>query len=64
MDAPVRGSDLARGPAQRGKSSATWNGYVSVLRQWQSLWETYAARQGTPFKFLPADPTHFANFLA
>ena len=44
--------------AARGKSPASWNRYASVLRQW----ETYAVRVGTPF--LPADPTHFATFLA
>ena len=43
--------------AARGKSPAIWNCYSSVLRQW----EAYAAREGTPF--LPADPTHFANFF-
>ena len=44
--------------AARGKSPATWNRYASALTRW----EVYAAAEGTPF--LPADPAHFANFLA
>jgi hypothetical protein len=46
------------GLAARGKAPATWNRYASTLVRW----EEYAARAGTPF--LPADPSHFANFLA
>ena len=44
--------------AARGRAPGTWNRYTSTLVRW----EEYAARVGTPF--LPADPTHFANFLA
>ena len=65
LRAPAGGGDPALLPsaaavrlAAREKSPATWNRYASVLRRW----ETYAVRAGTPF--LPADPTHFANFLA
>jgi hypothetical protein len=42
----------------KGKSASTWNDYAGVLRGWTA----YAATAGTPF--LPADPVHFANFLA
>ena len=42
----------------RGKSPGTWNRYASTLTRW----EAYAAHHATPF--LPADPPHFANFLA
>ena len=44
--------------AARGKAPGTWNRYASTLVRW----EAYAGRLGTPF--LPADPSHFANFLA
>ena len=44
--------------ATRGKAPNTWNRYASTLTRW----EAYADRVGTPF--LPADPSHFANFLA
>lgn len=44
--------------AARGRAPNTWNLYTSTLIQW----ELYATRVGSPF--LPADPTHFANFLA
>ena len=40
------------------KSAASWNRYVSAL----GAWEKYALAQGT--SMLPADPGHFANFLA
>ena len=46
------------GLATRGKSPTTWNRYASTLVRW----EGYAALKGT--SFLPADPAHFANFLA
>ena len=42
----------------RGKSASTWNDYAGVLHGWTA----YATAAGTPF--LPADPLHFANFLA
>ena len=42
----------------KGKSASTWNDYAGALRSWTA----YAAAAGTPF--LPADPVHFANFLA
>ena len=44
--------------AAQGKAPASWNRYAASLLRW----EEYAARAGTPF--LPADPSHFANFLA
>ena len=44
--------------AARSRAPASWNRYASSLLRW----EDYAARAGTPF--LPADPSHFANFLA
>ena len=44
--------------AARGKSPSTWNRYAAALLRW----EAYAGRVGSTF--LPADPTHFANFLA
>ena len=44
--------------AARALAPATWNRYTSTLARW----EEYAGRAGTPF--LPADPSHFANFLA
>ena len=40
------------------KAPVTWNRYLPTLRGW----ERYAAGMNTPF--LPADPGHFANFLA
>ena len=54
----VAPSAAVLGLAARGKSPATWNRYASTLGRW----EEYAAQAGTPF--LPADPSHFANFLA
>lgn len=42
----------------KGKSANTWNGYATALRGW----EAFSTTSGT--SFLPADPTHFANFLA
>ena len=60
--APLHGavapSDAAIAMAARGLAPTTWNRYASTLTRW----EAYAAGAGTPF--LPADPTHFANFLA
>ncbi len=44
--------------AAQGKAPASWNRYAASLLRW----EEYAARAGTPF--LPADPSHFANFLS
>ena len=44
--------------AARGKAPTSWNRYATSLLSW----EAYAARVGT--SFLPADPSHFANFLA
>ena len=40
------------------KAPVTWNRYLPTLRGW----ERYAAGMNTPF--LPADPGHFANYLA
>ncbi len=46
------------GLAARGEAIATWTRYTFTLVRW----EKYAGRAGTPF--LPANPSHFANFLA
>ncbi len=54
----VAPSAAVLGLAARGRSPSTWNRYTSTLVRW----EEYATRVGTPF--LPADPSHFANFLA
>ena len=54
----VAPSAAVLGLAARGKSPTTWNRYASTLGRW----EEYAAQAGTPF--LPANPSHFANFLA
>ena len=40
------------------KAPRTWNRYATALL----AWEAYASAQNTTF--LPADPAHFANFLA
>jgi hypothetical protein len=63
LRAPLPGSTTAPSAAvlgliTQGKAPGTWNRYASTLVRW----EAYAARMGTPF--LPADPAHFANFLA
>ena len=44
--------------AARGKSPLTWNRYAATLLRWGA----HAGRVGSTF--LPADPTHFVNFLA
>ena len=54
----VAPSAAVLGLAAQGRSPSTWNRYTSTLVRW----EEYATRVGTPF--LPADPSHFANFLA
>jgi len=57
------GSTTAPSPAavrmlSGSHSAPTWNRYLSTLR----AWERYAALAG--IVFLPAEPGHFANFLA
>ena len=54
----VAPSSAAAALLSRGKSPGTWNRYASTLTRG----EAYATLHATPF--LPADPTHFANFLA
>ena len=57
-DRDVAPTDAVVALAARGRAPNTWNRYTSTLVQW----ELYAARVGS--SFLPADPTHFGNFLA